>query len=241
MRKGQSVLPQSSINGRRPKEVVVEVSFNAHNAFQRFNHNRHGRPPGNVILQAPRRQLHHFRSFLSVRHHVLATPVHQIHQPMHPFFRLRFVQVPPPGENLQHHDTEAVHVDLLRDHQAQPVRSQIAYRPSHARHHQPEVCNFRVEILVEQDVLGLDVQVRDLLPAFFMEVHQPFSDVRDNPLPASPVEAALRPENPLIQRPVRHVLVDQQSTMLLSAVPDEANQVDMMNASYEGKQEQLHL
>nr|ACF84576.1 unknown [Zea mays] len=161
------------------------------------------------------------------------------------------LQVPPPAEHLHKHHPVAVHVGLLRDAGAQePLRGQVPRGAAHRGHHpalllphqrgQPEVGEHPAEAVVEEDVLGLHVQVHHLGAAVVVQVRQRPGHVHGHLVPlqprqAPPAGAAAVPrlrEDPPVQRPVVHVLVHEEARAVADeAEAEQAHQAHVLHAA----------
>ena len=97
--------------------------------------------------------------------------------------------------------------------------------PGHAK-----VGDLGVQVLVQQDVAGLQVPVNDAYPGVLVQVEQPLRDAVDDAAPLLPVQQwpPLLVEDEAVEAAVGHVLVREQLLFLLDAAADEAHQVGVL-------------
>jgi hypothetical protein len=209
---------------------------------------RHGRPVLGVVLEAAQGEGGHLlRLLLGVLpakpgvhdpHHLPA--VRQLRpRPVHQRDRRRPVQRAPPGEQLQQHDAEAVHVALQRQVARRDVlRRGVAAGAHHARGdvalvspgpvpRQAEIRELGPVVGVEEDVGGLEVAEDDVLP---VEERHAARHVHGDAHARRPRQR-LRgsPEEVVLQAAAQHVLVHQQLVAAgVGAVADELDQVGVV-------------
>lgn len=132
-----------------------------------------------ILIHAPQCQHYHFIHFFNVLLHVFYRKVNYIRQPFLPSFllhqfkqtniriRLAVIQYHPPRDYFQHNNPKPVNVGFYGDSRVLLLRSQVPQGASHPGHHlalisvnplwQPKVRYFRIEAIVQENVLGLHI------------------------------------------------------------------------------------
>ncbi|BAS83088.1 Os03g0228901, partial [Oryza sativa Japonica Group] len=94
-----------------------------------------------------------------------------------------------------------------------------------------EVGDVRLELGVEEDVVGLDVAVQDRRRAVVVQVAEALGGLHGDLVPRRPLQvAALLAVEHLAEAAVRHVLVHQQVRLPVGGEPEQAHDVSVPDA-----------
>ena len=147
----------------------------------------------------------------------------------------------PSAEKLQEHDSEAVDVALGSEGaEGGELGVEVSRRAAHASREQhagvlvvagegqPEVCDVRVQLLVQQDVRRLHVTMDDHGGGVVVQILQALGSARGDAQALLPAQAAAEPilMQAILQGAILHELENQH--VLLVTVPDEAHQTPVV-------------